>query len=155
MIRSSFATLLVLARLCSLGAFGCSVAEAQSVAAPAAIRAAGAGDSVAQSVGERSGDAGQDEVAPPVEPSKKAPRPRGATEDRADDGTVGLTRQQVQDRLGAPTEKHGNRWIYRYPAGCSDFVTIEELKFKNGRVAKVRTERRRTSAHCGIDPAFR
>ena len=106
-------------------------------------------------VGERSGDAGQDEVAPPVEPSKKAPRPRGATEDRADDGTVGLTRQQVQDRLGAPTEKHGNRWIYRYPASCSDFVTTEELKFKNGRVAKVRTERRRTSAHCGIDPAFR
>lgn len=81
--------------------------------------------------------------------SKAAPPP-DVTKDE-----VGLTPTQVQDRLGPPTEKHADRWIYKTTPGCSDFAFWEVLTFKNGRVSSVRTERRRTNGHCTVNPGLR
>jgi hypothetical protein len=63
---------------------------------------------------------------------------------------VGLTRAQVVERQGQPTEKHGNTWIYTpQSTGCREEIISEVVTFKGNVVVSVDMRLDRTKKICG------
>ena len=119
--------------VCALGALGCSVAEGHSRPVPDRQRDAGASDATVR-------------TAKPHPPLRAIP-PWERTNAGSDE--IGLTAGELEKRLGAPTEKHSDSWVYRRRPSCGvDFILTDTYVFHDRRVAKVRHESRRTNAEC-------
>jgi hypothetical protein len=57
---------------------------------------------------------------------------------------VGLTEQQLRQRLGNPTSVEAGVWYYREPLGpgCRSFVRQRVVRFANGKVVSAKLEQR-------------
>jgi len=136
MIEQPLRTLMVATLLGALSMLRCAVPEVHGApATQPSGRDAGPGDS---------SEAGA---------ASKPPEPvEGAKPESYGSEWIGLTRGQLEARRGPPTEKHGDRWIYKPPhQGCSDREMNEVFTFKGGRVAKLTLVRRQTGKVCGFD----
>lgn len=119
--------------VCAFGAIGCSVAEGHSRTAPDRQRDAAAGDGVGRPASPQ--------------PALRATPPWARPSTGRDE--IGLTPAELEKRLGAPTEKKGDHWIYRRRPSCGvDFILTDRYIFRDGRVARASHETRRTNAEC-------
>lgn len=117
----------------ALGALGCPVAEGHGRVAAERPRDAAAGDGVVRPAAAHT----PLRATPPWERTSKA------------SDEIGLTPVELQKRLGAPTEKKNDRWVYRRRPSCgADFILTDTYIFRDGRVEKVGHESRRTNAEC-------
>jgi hypothetical protein len=61
--------------------------------------------------------------------------------DRADRALLGLDEEEVLSRMGEPTHRTGDSWIFRHVSGCPGAERTVTVHFRDRRVTSIRGDR--------------